>query len=171
MKRQDVLSILFTFVVGALGGGYLYVAHFSKVIAPDTVQTEAQAAVFVIESESYGGCHADCPSFQVLGDGSYRYKYAAQVDAEKTIKSGTLPLEVQRVVRQVLETKELVAQSQVQSLEPSDCNSFLDGIDVRYNVTIDGAEYTLDSCGTAIDYQSDLWNGLAQLWNYFKTVN
>jgi hypothetical protein len=169
MKRQDVWSIIFTFVVGAFGGGYLYVAHFSKIVAPDSVQTQTQAAAFVIESEAYGGCKADCPSFQVQGDGSYRYQYAATVGAQKTIKSGTLPLEVQRVVKQVLETKSLVAQSQ--PAKPTACNSNSDGIDIRYNITIDGAQYNLDSCGTAIDDKSDMWNGLAQIWNYFKTVN
>jgi hypothetical protein len=169
MKQQDVLSILFTFVIGFLAGGYLYVAHFSKVVAPDDVPTQAQADTFVIESESYGGCDkAGCPSFQVLGDGSYRYQFAETVGAEKTIKSGTLPLEVQQVVKQVLETQQLVAQSQ--PIKPTDCNSYSDGIDVRYNITIDGAQYKLDSCGTAVDGESDMWSGLAQIWKYFQTV-
>jgi hypothetical protein len=169
MKRQDVWSIIFTFVVGAFGGGYLYVAHFSKIVAPDNVQSQTQAAEFVIESEAYGGCGSDCPSFQVQGDGSYRYQYATKAGADKTIKSGTLPLEVQRVVKQVLETQSLVAQSQ--PAKPATCNSNSGGIDIRYGITIAGAQYNLDSCGTAVDDQSDMWNGLAQIWNYFKTVN
>jgi hypothetical protein len=169
MKRQDVWSIIFTFVVGAFGGGYLYVAHFSKIIAPDNVQTQSQASAFVIESEAYGSCGTDCPSFQVQGNGSYRYQYATAAGAEKTIKSGTLPLDVQQVVKKVLETRALVAQSQ--PANPSACNSKSGGVDIKYAVTIEGAQYNLDSCGTTVDDQSDMWNGLAQIWNYFKTLN
>lgn len=169
MKRQDMLSIWFTFAVGFFGGGYLYIAHFSKVVTPDNVPTQAAAESFIIEGESYGGCKTDCPAFQVLGDGSYRYQFATQAGGEKIIKTGTLPLEIQRNVKNVLETETLTTQSQ--PLKPTDCNSYSDtGIDVRYKVTLDSAEYVLDSCGTTVDGESDVWNGLAQIWNYFQTI-
>lgn len=168
MKQQDTLSILITFVVGFVAGGYLYMTHFSKILNPDSVETAESAAEFTIIGEAYGSCNSVCPSFQVVRDGSYRYQFTAEVGQERTIKSGTLPLDVQREVKRAFIEDELVAQSQ--PIVPTDCNSRNAGIDVRYKITLEGAEYTLDSCGTAIDGEGALWNGLAKIWSYFQTV-
>ena len=168
MKRQDTLSILITFVVGFVAGGYLYFAHFSKILNPDSVQTAESASAFTIIGEAYGSCGTVCPSFQVVKDGSYRYQFTAEVGQEKTIKSGTLPLDVQRALKKALIEEDLVEQSQ--PITPADCNSRNNGIDVRYKISLEGAEYTLDSCGTAVLGESELWNGLAKIWNYFQTV-
>ena len=169
MKRQDLLSILITFTVGFMAGGYLYVTHFSKLLNPDSVQTVDAVNELTIIGEAYGSCNEVCPSFQVLKDGSYRYQFTAEVGQEKTIKSGTLPLDVQRAIKGALVEDELVTQSQ--PITPTDCNSRNNGIDVRYTITLEGAEYSLDSCGTAVDGDGELWNGLAKIWNYFQTVN
>lgn len=168
MKRQDTMSILITFVVGFVAGGYLYFAHFSKILNPDSVQTAESAAEFSIIGEAYGSCTTMCPSFQVLKDGSYRYQFTPQIGQEKIIKSGTLPLDVQRALKRALIEEDLVEQSQ--PVTPTDCNSRNNAVDVRYKIALEGAEYTLDSCGTAVDGDGDLWNGLAKVWNYFQTV-
>jgi hypothetical protein len=168
MKKEDVLNILITFVVGFLAGGYLYFAHFSKIVNPDSVDTAESAAEFTIIGEAYGSCNSACPSFQVVQDGSYRYQFVPEIGQERTIKSGTLPLDIQREVKRAFAEDELVAQSQ--PVTPPDCNSRNGGIDVRYKITLDGAEYTLDSCGTAVDGEGELWNGLAKIWSYFQTV-
>jgi hypothetical protein len=168
MKRQDMLSVLITFVVGFVAGGYLYVSHFSKILNPDSVETAQSASEFTIIGEAYGSCGAQCPSFQTVKDGSYRYQFVAVAGQEKNIKSGTLPLEVQRAVKKALVEEDLVEQSQ--PVTPTDCNSRNDAIDIRYKISLEGAEYTLDSCGTAVDGEGELWNGLAKIWNYFQTV-
>lgn len=168
MKRQDTLSILITFTVGFIAGGYLYVTHFSKILNPDSVETAESASEFTIIGEAYGSCNSVCPSFQVVKDGSYRYQFTAEAGQEKSIKSGTLPLDVQRTVKKVLVEENLVEQSQ--PVTPTDCNSRNNAIDVRYKISLEGAEYTLDSCGTAVDGEGELWNGLAKIWSYFQTV-
>lgn len=166
MKRQDVLSILFTALIGFVGGGYLYVTHFSKLIQPDSVQTESQVEAFTVIGEAYGSCGVDCPSFQILGDGSYRYQYAQSAGAPKSIKSGTVPLKLQRAVKGSLNTEALIVQSKVLSV--SSCDQV--AINYRYKVTYDGAEYLLDSCNTALDGTGDIWNSLVETWNYFETT-
>jgi hypothetical protein len=168
MKKQDAMSVMITFVVGFLAGGYLYISHFSKIIQPDTVQTQDQSSEFTIVSEAYGSCGDVCPSFQVVKDGSYRYQFTPAIGQEKTIKSGTLPLDVQRALKHSLLEEELVAQSQ--PIAPSDCNSRNNAIDIRYSITLEGAEYTLDSCGTNIKSAGTLWEELSSIWTYLQSA-
>jgi hypothetical protein len=170
MKRQDVLSILITFTVGFIGGGFLYVTHFAKLVNPDSVQTQEAAMSFSITGEAYGGCDGVCPAFQMLSNGTYRYQFYEEVGGEKEFREGTMPSDVRRSVRAALDTEALTKQSQ--EIEPSDCNSYNnDGIDVRYDIALDGAEYTLDSCGTAVEGEGEVWNSLAKIWSYFETLD
>jgi hypothetical protein len=168
MKQNDLVSILFTAGVGLIAGAFLYVAHFSKLIGSDNVPTERTIEKLTIISEAYGGCGSDCPSFQVVADGSYRYQYAPAVGAEKIIKSGTLPLEVQYKVKKSLDAAALIAQSEPEA--QTVCNSRQGGVDIKYNITLESSVYNLDSCGTAVNDQSDLWVALSSMWNYFATI-
>jgi hypothetical protein len=168
MQKQDILSILITFVVGFFAGGYLYLTQFAVVFNPDTVTTEAALSEFAVIGEEYGGCGEQCPSFQVLEDGSYRYKYVPAGLTESIIKSGTLPLTLRRELVLGLTTAKLVAQSQV--VDTISCKSEANGIDRRYRVTLAGDDYVLNSCGTLVDEQSNTWQGLAKLWSYFETI-
>ena len=168
MKRQDILSILITFVVGFFAGGYLYVAHFAKVFNPDPVATEEVLDDFSVIGEAYGGCRDRCPSFQLLSDGSYRYQRLPEIGTEKIITPGTLPLDIQRDLKNSLNEDVLREQSQV--IEPSACASFSDGIDLRYRITFEGEDYIVDSCGTTLDAKGELATGLAKIWNYLQTV-
>lgn len=168
MRRQDMISILITFAVGFFAGGYLYLVHFSKLLSPDNLDTADEISEFQIVSEAYGRCGSDCPSFQLSRDGSYRYQYAETAGAEKQFKTGTMPFNVTRDIKKALDVDELVAQSQPST--PTDCNSRNGGVDVRYTIAYDGAEYTLDSCGTAVDGSGALWESLSGTWNYFNTI-
>jgi hypothetical protein len=123
---------------------------------------------FTLESAAYGSCGSSCPSYQVLNNGAYTYRYTKTLGSPEEVKQGTVPFTVMRKIKGVLDSGELVAQSQPATL--AGCNSRSGGVDIRYKVTFDGAEYVLDSCGTAVDGESELWNGLAEMWNYFKTV-
>lgn len=168
MRRQDMISILITFVVGFFGGGYLYLAHFSKLVSPDSVGTQEDVLEFQLVSEAYGRCGDSCPSFQIANDGTYRYQYIPSPGAERQFKTGTVPFNIVRDIKNSLDVDDLVEQSQ--PTEPADCNSYNGEIDVRYEIVFDGAEYTLDSCGTAVDGNSQLWNNLSKSWNYFQTI-
>jgi hypothetical protein len=168
MKRQDVLSILITFVVGFFAGGYLYTTHFSKLVSPDSVQSRDEISEFSIVSKTYGGCRDLCSAFQISADGSYRYQFTREAGGEKEILTGVIPRNVLQDIKQRLDVDELVAQSQ--PINPVRCNSYGDGIDVSYTIAFEGAEYTLDSCGTAVDGDSELWKSLLIAWNYLQTL-
>lgn len=166
MKKQDILSILITFVVGFFAGAYLYVTSFAPLAAKISAPTLERTDRFTIVSEVYGGCRSECPSFQVQGDGSYRYLRTIRVGEDQVLQRGTLPLAQQRTLRAQLLVPELEVQSRETS--PALCSSFTDGIDVRFTVTLEGTDYVLDTCGTNVDTDSGLWQALDGIWEYLE---
>jgi hypothetical protein len=169
MKKQDILSILMTFFVGVIAGAYLFIVGFAPTVASIEVPTQESVESLVIESEVYGGCRASCPSFQVLGDGSYRYLYSVAYDEPQVIESGTIPFAMRRDLRRNLTPAALQAQSQ--PIDPAVCSSYSDGIDVQYTVTLDGEEFVLDTCGTQVDTNSPLWLNIKKIWDYLETAS
>ena len=168
VAKQEIVSILITFTVGFVAGGYLYINHFTKMISPDDVQDIAQAEQFTVVSEAYGGCRDNCPAFQVRSDGSYRYRYTPSAGALPVIVDGTLPRDLQRDISRYVTPNELKAQSTI--ITPTNCESFRDGIDLSFDITYDGQMYTLDSCTTAIEFNSNTWLALANIWNHLQSV-
>ncbi|NCT01657.1 hypothetical protein GW766_00150 [Candidatus Parcubacteria bacterium] len=167
VKKADQLSILITFSVGFLVGGYLYLTNFaglvSKIKTPD-VETVSE---FVIVADVYGGCRNMCPSFQIQDDGSYRYLYTPAAEAEQVIRKGTLSRELQLRLRKAVTSEALLVQSK--QITPSFCNSYTDGIDVKYEITLNGVTYSVDSCGTAVEVSSSLWTTLGAVWDFYET--
>lgn len=168
LPKQEILSILITFTVGFFAGGYLYLNHFTKMISPDDVTDIQEIERLTIVSEAYGGCRDACPAFQVKFDGTYRYRYTPQLGGETLFKEGTLPLDIQRGLKKALNEKDLSKQSK--EINAVGCESYADGIDIRYDVTLSSETYQLDSCGTSVDFSSDTWIALAKIWNYFQTI-
>lgn len=147
-------------------GAYLYVVGYVPIIASLEEPRQEKAESLVIESEVYGGCRGACPSFQVLGDGSYRYLYSVARDEPQVIKSGDITFAMRRDLRRKLTPEALSAQSQ--PITPSACSSYSDGIDVRYTITRDGEKYVLDTCGTQVDTDSPLWQSIRNIWDYME---
>jgi hypothetical protein len=168
MERQDVISILITFAVGLLGGAYLYVGHFAKMYGPDAVSTQEAAKEFSITGEAYGSCNDVCPAFQLQKDGTYRYRYTPNLGEAATVREGTLPLDIQRNVKRALDVNVLADESQ--TVDAVVCNSTSDGIDIRYRIAYEGNEYEIDSCGTAVTEDGELWSSLNEIWGYLQTV-
>ncbi len=168
MEKDDLVSIIITIVIGFIGGGYLYVAHFTKLYGQDEVETQEEQAQFSLVSEAYGGCGTNCPAFQVKNDGTYRYRYYTEVNQPPTVREGTLPLSEQRTLKRALDEAALSAQSQTVSV--GTCNSATGGIDIKYGVVYKGQQYRIDSCGTAVDSEGDLWKAFSIIWQYLQTV-
>lgn len=168
MEKDDLVSILITVVIGFIGGGYLYVAHFTKLYGNDGVETQEQQLEFSLQGEAYGSCGVNCPAFQVKNDGSYRYRYYTETDQPPTVREGTLPLSEQRAIKRALDETELATQSV--AVAPGTCNSATGAIDIRYAVVYQGASYRIDSCGTAVDTEGELWTAFSMIWQYLQTV-
>ncbi len=164
MTRQEKLSVLITFVVGFVAGVYLYVTGFAAFLTELTVpDAEEVQGELTIVGDVYGGCRDTCPSFQVLDDGTYRYLYTPAAGADQIVRKGTLSRSQMNDLRSALVDSQLVRQSQ--KTQPGVCNSYTDGIDVRYEVTLDGNVYVLDSCGTDVDGEGSLWKTLGKIWD------
>lgn len=170
MSRQDKLSILITFLVGFFVGGYFYLSNFafllSKVTVPE-IDSVAEPASFIIVSDVYGGCRSACPSFRLLSDGTFRYIFTPEAGADQVIRQGVVPTAFVEELRAILTPAALTRESRL--IEPAFCNSYVDGIDVSYDITLNGELYTLDSCGTAVDGEGLVWVTLGGVWTYFET--
>lgn len=168
MKKDDLLSILITFVVGLFAGGYLYITGFAPIEAVVSTPIAEEISEFSIVGDVYGGCRNTCPSFKIVEDGSYRYFYTPAAGAEQSLREGSLPYQLYRNLRNVITESELLKQSR--TIVPSTCNSYVDGIDVVYEITLNGRLYIIDSCGTAAEGESELWMTLSQVWSYYETL-
>ncbi|MCA9356574.1 hypothetical protein H6784_00320 [Candidatus Nomurabacteria bacterium] len=167
MKKADFLSVLITFVVGALAGAYLYTTQFAPTATISALPTKEKLSEFSITSEVYGGCRDACPTFHVENDGSYRYFYNPIQGEAPVSRKGSLPAKLQKELRNTLTPDLLKVQSKTK--QPVVCNSYTDGIDVSYVVVVDGQEFKLNSCGTAVDAEGKLWKTLGSVWDYFET--
>jgi hypothetical protein len=172
MKKQDLVSIAITGAMGFFAGIFMFVSYSNSLpvvgVTGDQVPTQAESEAYSIIAETYGICEEACPSFQLLENGSYRYRYTEVRGEPAVIREGTLPLSLQSDVRRALEPEVLSAQSDIANRTV--CASQSDAVDFRYEITLEGEEYVLDSCTTAIDDQSDVWRALTAAWNYFQTV-
>jgi hypothetical protein len=168
MEKDDLVSILITIVIGFIGGGYLYVAHFTKLYKQDEVQTQVEQAQFSLVGEAYGSCGNNCPAFQIKNDGTYRYRYYTEANQPPTVREGTLPLTEQRTIKRALDEGALKEQSDPISV--GNCNSATGGVDIKYDVVYKAQQYQINSCGTAVDSEGDLWLAFSAVWQYLQTV-
>ncbi len=169
MAKQELLSILITFVVGFTAGGYLYLNYFVPLVQPDGIGSQADQDAFEITSQAYGGCRSDCPAFRVSSDGSFRYQFTVEAGAEPMLRSGTLPRSLRRALdREIVPS---AISGQTMPAAGIDCPSARDGIDIRYDISIGGASYRLDSCQTTVDFTSDAWQALNEIWTYINDLS
>jgi len=167
MRGQDIISIAITFIVGIFAGAYLYLTGAAAYVTDFVSPVKEKPVEFVIESEAYGSCGETCPSFRVDDDGSYHYLYVPPDATEPVVRKGKLLGYLNNKLHRVITKEELARQAK--KTTPGICNYRNGEIDVRYRITLDGKEYVLDSCGTAVDENSPLWRTLSDVWDYLET--
>lgn len=169
MSHQDKISILITFIVGLLAGGYLYLTGFATTFKLPEVTTDDVYSEFVIIGESYGACKQDgnCLSFQLLESGKYRALYGDGSDGVITHEA-SIPYSLRRTLKSNLTPTLLTLDSR---LAPTVvCQFGNEGTNYRFRISRDEVSYVLDTCLTDIDYNGLPWQTLLKLWNYFTTV-
>lgn len=123
---------------------------------------------FQIVADSYGGCMmaSSCTSFVLDNDRGYRF---FRPDGE--VVTGILPEELMETIQKLVNVAPLDDYSEVE--ESKSCASYVDGVDYRYEITVSGETYILDTCKTALDKNSDFHNALLKIWQYlsFRQVN
>lgn len=167
---QDILIMIVTFIVAVCAGLYLYLTAFAPQFDDLTGQTEEVYEDFVLEGTQYGGDRmgGTAPSFQVLENGTYRYlPYTTEGEVAEA-KEGTVPRSLLNEVKNSLTDDEVATAATI--VTRGDCMSYVDGIDYNYTVTLNGENYTLDTCSTNLQVDGTLATTLDKLWNYFATV-
>lgn len=168
MKRQDILTLVTTFLVGAIAGGYVYVTGFKPQFEEFTGQTAEVYEDLVLVGEQYGGdVQGTLPSFQLLSNGTFTYIPATPSTATVEPKQGTVPRGIWNDIVRAVDADTLYSNAEL--ITVTDCSSFVDGIDYRYEITLDSVVYNLDTCGT--DFTStEIRQALDKLWKYFATL-
>lgn len=149
MRRQDLVSILITFVVGLFVGSYLYLFGFSQQFTFFGELTE-QPTGLTIFGEAYGGCERGglCGSFQLAADGSYA-SFPSVGDREARVKEeGDIPAELRRTLRDTFTDDYLFDLSE--PFVPEMCATYSDGVDYRFRISIGEEQYLLDTCDTEL---------------------
>jgi len=163
MRRQDIATILVTFIVGALVGGYLYLYGFSTQFAPLGELTEVET--FTIIAEAYGGCERGgfCAEFQLASDGTFRAFPAALRQEDRMLREGEVERDVIRGLRDTFTADYLFKLSD--PVASVDCASFVDGLDYRYRIIRGDEQYLLDTCDTALAYDASAKDALRNLFS------
>ena len=171
IKRQELLTVLVTFLIGFIAGAYLYLVGYAPQFqAGSGVTDEAVAEELVIVGEMYGGMRVGLPpSFQVNEDGTYRYiPFSENPELPAGAVEGELPRELRQSVVNALSGS--VLEAAATPIEPEMCAQMVDGIDYRYLIAMDGVEYRLDTCGTDFSHERDFGPVLFELWTYLDTI-
>jgi hypothetical protein len=166
VKKQDILALLVTFIVGIVVGFYLYFTGFLPQYGSGRVYENRVA--FELRGEVYGGCSRDgvCGSFIVREDGSYRAFPSVRFGEERLPREGTLPREMRRALLAAATKEELSSQSAARVAR--ECPSAVGGLDFRIRLTRDDITYTLDTCTTAVNHQSELWRSIYRVLDAFR---
>lgn len=166
MNRQDIATILLTFITGFAVGMYVYIAGAANFLAMLSTSDQTEVYNYVIVGDRYGGCGSDCPSFRVDSTGSFRFLSAADSGEEQVARDGRLPYGLRQSLDNVLATNTLSLQSQSTAI--LQCDSLAEGSNVTYRIELSGVIYQLDSCQTAVDTNSELWRSLSRVWEYLE---
>jgi len=168
MQRKDEMTIVVTFLMGLVAGFYFYLTGFApqveKVRQEVFTSDETEARSLLIEARQYGGCERrqGCASFLVRGDGSYSY-LAGSALAGVTPESGTLSRSLRQQISQHI-TPQKIALAEV-ARESDTCDSYVDGIDLAYSITIDNVLYYIDTCTTELVNNPAVETTLLNIWN------
>lgn len=165
MTPQDRISLSITFVVGFLVGAYLYTTGFATTFKLPEANEAGVYTGFVLVGEAYGACREEqsCVTFQVLENGVYRAIFDTDSKGNKqVVREGRLPRHIRQTLKRELTAEGLASQSQV--LAQSTCA--FEGTNYRFQITLEQLEYELDTCQSAVAYDSSSWRSLTEVYNY-----
>ena len=158
MKPDEIITLLLTFLTGVFVGVTLYVMVFAPQYEADEVGGKSQ---FAIVGELYGGCQRTqdgCPSFRLTDDRTYQFL----IGGEK--RDGRLPSSVTTPIFNALTEYRL--QTYAAPLERDNCQSYVDGVDYRYDITLEHTRYVIDTCRTSFARDSELQQLFLEAWRH-----
>jgi hypothetical protein len=170
MKSEEIISIALTFCMGFVAGAYFYITQAKpvevKLSTPSVKNNSGEG--YLIGGFMYGGCEPNCASFQVRLGGDFIYTYFDTDKSEKKTINSKLPASVAFSLDRAVSIRQVEPQSK--SADKDACVKNDDGVAVRYEFKIESKYYELNSCGTTVDYSSNLWRSLNKVWEYLLTL-
>lgn len=122
---------------------------------------------FRVAGHEYGGCdwgYSGCATFTVSANGSYKYRQKSDGETH----TGVLPQTLIDTLK--LKLREASLQQYSRRVSDKDCDSYTDGIDNRYTVSLNGRKYRLDTCETVLPYESEASAALFDVWVYLNST-
>ncbi len=165
MRLPDIFIFFSTFMVGVMAGSFIYFTGFRDIdIDPVNPRLINE---FEIAVSQYGGCQltGSCASYRLLSDGSFVFLLGSRV----TPIEGNIGRERLGTVKEALADANLRRQSA--EVEPKQCDSWVDGMDIAYDIVLEGDRYQLDTCGTAVDVDDELIEQLDALFTVLGNQN
>lgn len=160
MKPDETILLFLTFVTGVFAGAAFYLMVYGPA---NNASPVAERPRFSIVGEMYGGCEFSqigCDSFRYTADGSYQYVSKGERF------SGELPTQLQTKIDALMTSNQIAALAEPAS--GKQCASQIDGIDFRYDVSLETGRYRLDTCETLLERQSPQQQLFAEAWSYMR---
>lgn len=151
--------------MGMFAGAYLYVTVFAPEYQSDITTLEAIGSdAVVINAQIYGGCQRNdlCASFRLIDDRSYSYLPYPEAEIEQ----GTLPSEISKAIFTLIASSDFFDDTL--AVRRDFCDSFVDGVDYLYEVTLDDEVYMLDTCTTSFRDDLVLQSALRTAWEFME---
>jgi hypothetical protein len=144
---------------------YLYYTTFVPAYLTNPVVTDISTQLapdWEMGVRVYGGCEQtnSCPAFSLNSKGYYQY----QPEPTDVVVRGRVPAELVDAYDVVLTEATMVEQA-TRVMAPV-CASDSSGLDYRLQVTLAGARYDLNTCGTALSRDSELITLVRQTISY-----
>ena len=161
MKPDEKIALLLTFITGMFAGGALYVTVFAPQYKADPVEEKSELSIV---GELYGGCNrspAPCPSFRLNANRTYQFIAGGEKE------EGKLPGAIADPIFKGMSSYRLSSHAGL--VEKDSCSSYVDGIDYVYDVTFEGIRYHLDTCKTALAYESEMQKSFLEAWKYMDS--
>lgn len=161
MKRDDWILLSLTFLTGLALGMYLYVMVFKPIYQPENLSNvEAGASEWSlvskrrVDNDQTGQVQ---PSFRLLSDGGYVYLPGGASDNSLAPIEGKISKSLVQKIRSY--------DNNLSAYEGTANTSSCLNMNHEYRFTLSNQVYLLDSCYSALGYDSPLAEALDAVWD------
>lgn len=159
MNGKDITLLFLTFLLGMFIGAYVYVEYFRPAFDKHEVETRDLAAQsFSVVGEVHkNGNLTD--TFRVTADRKYVYI----PESTGVRQEGVLPKVLFTNLQNMLDKSELTRLTE--QISTGTCTNTV----YRYEITLNGDTYVLDTCTTRFNRLSDIGQAFEDVWFYLRT--
>jgi hypothetical protein len=170
VSKQDIVTILFTFLCGVVAGTYLFVVGFmpqvSDVASSLPINNDGDKN-FSVEGYEYGICEFDesCQSYNVLANGTYTF-ISSSFPTENNMFYGVINKGEWSTLKKILSSTTL--EPLANENDSFRCLQANADRYYRYVIRADGVFYVFDTCNDRFSRASALYSGLGSVWELIR---